>query len=51
MHRANRLTVKTLKDLLKDVKSYNYENYVSKNFKLNNNVLEKCIELRRKNIK
>ena len=51
MHRANRLTVKILKDLLKDVKSYNYENYVSKNFMLNNNVLEKCIELRREKYK
>jgi hydroxymethylglutaryl-CoA reductase (NADPH) len=51
MHRANRLTVKILKDLLKDVKSYNYENYVSKNFTLNNNVLEKCIELRREKYK
>ena len=51
MHRANRLTVQVLKDLLKDVKSYNYENYVSKNFRLNNNVLEKCIELRREKYK
>ena len=51
MHRANKLTIKILKDLLKDVKSYNYENYVSKSFKLNNSVLEKCIELRREKYK
>jgi len=47
MHRSSKLTIKTLKDLLRDVKSYNFENYVSKKFKLNNDVIEKCVELRR----
>ena len=33
--------------MLKDVKAYNFENHIGKSYKLNNNLLEKCIQVRR----
>jgi hydroxymethylglutaryl-CoA reductase (NADPH) len=43
----SRITTKLLKRLLKNVKSYNYENHINKIYTLNNELLEKCVEVRR----
>ena len=51
MHRSNILTSKILKELLHDVKSYNFENFISKKIKLNNNILQNCVEIRRERYK
>ena len=53
MYRPNIFNVSNLRDMLKDVKSYNFENYLINffNLKLNNNILEKCVEIRRERYK
>ena len=41
--------IKKFLNLLKNIKPYNYENYlIKKNINLNNNILEECVHLRRK---
>lgn len=47
MNRWNNFKISHLKDILKDVKSYNFENYLCNFIKLNNNILQKCVEIRR----
>jgi hydroxymethylglutaryl-CoA reductase (NADPH) len=51
MYRSNIFNISNLKDILKDVKSYNFENYLLNFKKLNNNILKKCVEIRRERYK
>ena len=51
MHKYNYFKINKLRDLLKDVKTYNFENYLSNFLSLNNKILQNCVKLRRERFK